>query len=81
LFFLLSLFRLKNRVCLTRGVQVVGAACRAVTKIVAGVGDLLQRTKNGRTGRVLGNRTVERSGDAMCDLYLARGDKEHKFLG
>jgi hypothetical protein len=33
------------------------------------------------TGRVLGGRTIERSGDAMCDLYRAQRDKEHGFLG
>jgi hypothetical protein len=31
--------------------------------------------------RVLGDRTVERPGDAACDLYRAQGDKEHEFLG
>jgi hypothetical protein len=29
---------------LSRGVQVAGAAWRAVTKIMAGIGDLVQRT-------------------------------------
>jgi uncharacterized membrane protein (GlpM family) len=38
--FLLSLFHLVNRVCLSRGVQVAGAAWRAATRIMAGVGDL-----------------------------------------
>jgi hypothetical protein len=59
---------------LSRGVQVVGAAWRATTKTVIGVGDLVQRTRDGRTDRVLGGRVVERSGGAMCDLHLARGD-------
>jgi hypothetical protein len=72
--FLLPLFRLQNRVCLSRGVQVVGAAWRAATKTVTGVGDLVQRTRDGRTDQVLGGRVVERSGGAMCDLHLARGD-------
>jgi hypothetical protein len=72
--FLLSLFRLENRVCLSRGVQVVGAVWRAATRTVVGVGDLVQRTRDGRTGRVLGGRAVERSGGAMCGLHLARGD-------
>jgi hypothetical protein len=30
--------------------------------------------RDGRTGRVLGGRAVERSRDAMCSLHLARGD-------
>jgi hypothetical protein len=59
---------------LSRGVQMVGAAWRASMRIVAEVGDLMQRTKDGRTGRVLGGQTVKRSGDAVCGLHLARRD-------
>jgi hypothetical protein len=59
---------------LSRAVQVVGAAWRAVMRTVAGVGDLVQRTGDGRTGRVLGGRTVERSGGAVCGMHLAHGD-------
>jgi hypothetical protein len=72
--FVLSLFHSENHVCLSRGVQVAGAACRTATRTVTGVGDLVQRTEDGHTGRVLGGRTVERSGDVMCGLHLARGD-------
>jgi hypothetical protein len=68
------LFRSKNHVCLSRAVQVAGAVWRATTRTVAGVGDLVQRTGVGRTGRVLGGRAVERSGDAVCGLHLAHGD-------
>jgi hypothetical protein len=68
------LFRLENRVCLSRGVQVAGAAWRAATRTMIAVGDLVQRIRNDRTGRVLGVRAVKRSGDAVCDLHLARGD-------
>jgi hypothetical protein len=68
------LFHSKNRVCLSRGVQVAGAAWRAATRIVAEVGDLVQRTGDDRTGRVLGGRAVERSGGTVCGLHLARGD-------
>jgi hypothetical protein len=46
-------------------VQVAGAAWRAVTRIVAGVVELMQRTGDGHTGRVLGGRAIERSGDAV----------------
>jgi hypothetical protein len=74
LFFFLSLFHLENHVYLSRGVQVVGAAWRVATRIVVGVGDLVQRTGDGCTGRVLGDRAVERSGDAVCGLHLAHGD-------
>jgi hypothetical protein len=72
--FLLSLFCSENHVCLSRGVQMAGAAWRAAKRTVAGVGDLVQRTGGGRTGRVLGGRAVERSGGAVCGLHLARGD-------
>jgi hypothetical protein len=53
----------------------------AATRIVAGVGDLVQRTEDGRTGRVLGGRVIERLGDAVCGLHRARGDNERGFLG
>jgi hypothetical protein len=33
------------------------------------------------TGRVLGGPTIERLGDAMCDLYYAQEDEECDFLG
>jgi hypothetical protein len=66
---------------LSRGVQVAGTAWRAVTRIMVGVGDLVQRTGDGRTGRILGGRAVERSGDAVCGLHLARGDYKRGFLG
>jgi hypothetical protein len=59
---------------LSRGAQVVGAVWRAVMRTVTGVGDLMQSTGDGGTGRVLGGRTVDRLGGAVCDLHLARGD-------
>jgi hypothetical protein len=66
---------------LSYDVQVIGAACHAATRIMAGVGDLVQRTGDGRTGRVLSGRMIERSDDTVCGLHRARGDKEHEFLG
>jgi hypothetical protein len=72
--FLLSLFHWENRVCLSRGAQVAGVAWCAVMRTVAGVGDLVQRTRDGHTGRVLDGRAVERSGGAVCRLHLAHGD-------
>jgi hypothetical protein len=72
--FLLSLFHFENRVCLSRGLQVTGVAWRAATRTMAGVGDLVQRTGDGRTGQVLGGRAVEWSGGAVCGLHLSRGD-------
>jgi hypothetical protein len=59
---------------LSRGVQVAGAAWRAATRTVAGVGDLVQMIGDGRIGQVLRGREVERWGGAVCDLHLARGD-------
>jgi hypothetical protein len=80
-YFLLPLFRLENRICLSHGVQVAGAAWHVATRTVAGVGDLMQRTGDDRTGRVLSGRAVERSDGAMCGLHHARGDEELVFFG
>jgi hypothetical protein len=85
----LSLFHLENHVCLSRGVQVTGAAWRAVTRIMTGVGDLVQRTEDGhigwvldgRIGWVLDGRTIDRSGDIVCGLHRAHEDEEREFLG
>jgi hypothetical protein len=52
-----------------------------VIRIVAEVGDLVQRTGDGRTGWILGGQTIERSDGAMCDLHRAHGNKESGFLG
>jgi hypothetical protein len=76
----LSLYHVENRVCLSHDVQVEGATWRAAMRIMAGVVDLVQRTGDGRTGRVLGGRTIGRSGDAVCSLHRAHGDKECEFL-
>jgi hypothetical protein len=62
-------------------VQVAGTTWRAVIRIVTGVGDLVQRTGDGRTGQVLGGRAIERSGGTVCGLHRARGDEEREFLG
>jgi hypothetical protein len=53
----------------------------AAMRIMTGVGDLVQRTKDGRTGRVLDGRAIERLGGAVCGLHRARGDKERGFPG
>jgi hypothetical protein len=72
---------LENHVCLSHGVQVAGAALRAAMRIVAGVGDLVQRTGNGHIGRVLSGRVIERSGGTVRGLHRARGDEERGCLG
>jgi hypothetical protein len=78
--FLLHLFHLENHVCLSRGVQVAGAAWLAATRTVTRVGDLVQRTGDGCTDRVLGGQEVEKSGGTVCGLHLACGDLERVFL-
>jgi hypothetical protein len=60
---------------------VAGATCRVVMRIVAGVGDLVQRTGDGHTGWVLGGWAIERSGGAVCGLRRAYRDEEREFLG
>jgi hypothetical protein len=47
--FLLSLFCLKNRVCLPRGVQVAGAIWCTAMRIMKEVRDLVQRTEDNHT--------------------------------
>jgi hypothetical protein len=77
----LSLFRLENRVYLSHGVQVAGVTCCAATRIVAGVKDLMQRTGECHTGRVLRDWVIKRSGGTVCSLHRADGDENHGFLG
>jgi hypothetical protein len=62
-------------------VQVASAAWHAVMRIMTRVGDLVQRTRDGHTGQVLGGLAIERSGGVVCGLHRARGDKECGFLG
>jgi hypothetical protein len=57
---------------LSHGVQVAGEACRAVMRIVTGVGDPVQRTEDGRIGQVLGGWAVKMSGGVVCGLHHAR---------
>jgi hypothetical protein len=71
----------ENRVCLSHGVQVTGVAWRAATRIMAGVGDQVQRTDDSRIGQVLYGQMIGRSGDAICGLYRAHKDGKHGFLG
>jgi hypothetical protein len=46
--FTFILVLVENCVCLSRGVQVAGATWRATMRIVAGVGDLVQRIEDGQ---------------------------------
>jgi hypothetical protein len=82
LFYFSFIFILFGESCfLSSGVQVAGAACCTATRIVTGVGDLVQRTGDGRTCRVLSGQEIERSGDVVCSLHHACGDEERGFLG
>jgi hypothetical protein len=65
---------------LSDGVQVAGVACCAATRIVAGVGYLVQRIGDSCTGQILGGRAIERLGGAVCGLYHTHGDEEREFL-
>jgi hypothetical protein len=56
-------------------------AWRATTRNKAGVGDLVQRTEDGLTSRVLSGRVIERSGGTVCGLHHACGDEKRGFLG
>jgi hypothetical protein len=49
-------------------------------RIVAGVGDLMQRIRDGHTDQLLGGRTIRRSSDAVYSVHRARGDEERVFL-
>jgi hypothetical protein len=50
-------------------------------RIMAGVGDLVQRTEDDRTCQVLSDRMVEGSGDVVCSLHRAQEDEERGFFG
>jgi hypothetical protein len=56
-------------------------AWHAAMRIVAGVGDLVQRARDGRIGRVLGGQGIERSGVTVCGLHRALRDEGRGFLG
>jgi hypothetical protein len=49
-------------------------------RVMVGVGDLVQRSGDGHTGRVLGGWAIEGSGGAVCSLHHARGDEDRGFL-
>jgi hypothetical protein len=78
----ITFVRMENRICLSRDGQVTGATWRAVTRIMARIGDLEQRAKDGQAQvgySVTGQ--IKRSGDALCGLHRARGDEKREFLG
>jgi hypothetical protein len=42
----------ENHICFSHGVQVIGVTWWVATRIVAGVGDMVQMTRDGRIGRL-----------------------------
>jgi hypothetical protein len=50
-------------------------------RIVAEVGNLVHRTRDSHTDRVLDGRMIGWSGDAVCGLHRAHGNEEREFLG
>jgi hypothetical protein len=60
---------------------VADAAWRAAMRIMAGVGDMVQRTRDGHISHVLDSRVIERPGGAVCDLHCLRVDEKRMFLG
>jgi hypothetical protein len=54
---------------------------QAVARIMAGVEDMMQRTGDGRIGRVLSGRMIERLSDTVYGLHRAYRDEERGFLG
>jgi hypothetical protein len=63
----LSLFRLENHVYLSRDVQVADVAWRAAMRIVAGVGDLVQRRRGDEEHGFLGWASKPRL--MVCQLF------------
>jgi hypothetical protein len=54
---------------------------REVTRIMIGVGDLKQRTRDDCTSQELDGQGIKRSGGAVCGLHRAHGDKKRGFFG
>jgi hypothetical protein len=85
------LFHVEKHICLSRDMQVTGAAWWTAIMIETGVGDLVQMIEDGQsqvddrgwsiTSRVLGGRTIEMSRDTVYGLHCAQGDYERRFLG
>jgi hypothetical protein len=72
---------LENHICLSRGVQVAGASWRAVMRIIAGVGDLVQRTEDGQAQvryAVIGRSGGRVMSCAVCTVH--EGTQNAGFL-
>jgi hypothetical protein len=63
------------------GTGVGGLGLRRIKSRVKAGDQVIFSFWNGRTGRVFDGRTIERSGDAVSDLYHAHEDEKREFLG
>jgi hypothetical protein len=70
----LSLFRVENHVCLSLGMQVAGVVWRAAMRIMAGVGDLVQKT--GDSQAQVGYLVAGQSGDRVTLCVVCTMHKE-----
>jgi hypothetical protein len=77
----LSLFCVENHVCLSHGVQVTVMTWRAVMRIMAGVGDLVQITGDGQTQA--SNSVVEQSRGwvTLCAVCIVRWGARVSWFG
>jgi hypothetical protein len=76
---ILSLFHVENRVCLSCGVQVIGVTWGLVTKIMAGVGDLMQSIGDGQAQ--VGYSVAGRSRDRVTLCVVCTMHKEMRSAG
>jgi hypothetical protein len=64
----LSLFHVENHDCLSRCVQVTGATWWAAMRIMAGVGDLVQRIRDGQAQIGYSVAGWSRGRMTLCDV-------------
>jgi hypothetical protein len=76
---LLYLSYVENHVYLSYGVQVIGVTCRVATRIVVGVGDMMQRTGDGQAQ--VGYSVVERSRGRVTLCVVCTVHKETRSAG
>jgi hypothetical protein len=75
----LSLFCVENHVCLSRSVQVTCVRRQAATRIMVGVGDLVQRIRHGQT--YVGYSVARRSGGRVTPCAVCTMHKETRSAG
>jgi hypothetical protein len=75
----LPLFRMENRICSSRSVQVVGATRRAAMMIVTGVGDMVQRSEDSQAQ--VGYSVARQSGGRMTPCVVCIVHMETRSVG